>query len=521
MQLADTVQRHIERLGALPIQPVVVLRLIELGRNPQAEVRDYVQIIQADTSLSSRLLGLTNSAWFGLSRKVTTIKLAVPLLGIRKVRALAVSYCLTGLHSTLKLDPDDSRAFWEAALCKAVAAKLLVESVNPKRADEAFTMGLFQDIGVGIFAAAAGKPYTEQLQRSDFAMADQLAYEESEFGMPHSACGKLLGEKLDLPEPYLSAIASHHDEKQLENVLSDVTLARAVFTASLFPHDMRSWKPNDIAALGTLLTQHFSAKWPTPQAFIEDVEAQFRPLVNMLCEGEKEAPSLTELIEQVSAENARMTTDLVGQMSSLAVQTLDLTRTVDALSVERTAAEHRATHDTLTGLFNREGFLQQAREILERASVAEHAIAMVIFDLDRFKEVNDTHGHRCGDTLLQTVARRLRTAVRENELVCRWGGDEIVVFLEGLQAREAVGAALRFKKAVERSPVAWRNKQLTVSMTGGVRWIERIDDPSSLTDILEEADQALYQAKRTRRGTIVCWWGEERITLPVNQNAGG
>ena len=92
---------------------------------------EYAKIICSDSALSSKLLSLANSSWFGVRNQVTKPLMAINLLGLGTVRTLAISYCLTGLHNNLGLSADESRTFWTASLSKAVAARLLCRVARP------------------------------------------------------------------------------------------------------------------------------------------------------------------------------------------------------------------------------------------------------------------------------------------------------------------------------------------------------------------------------------------------------
>jgi diguanylate cyclase (GGDEF)-like protein len=500
--LGRRVQERIQGLEALPIQPAVVWRLLELGRDPDADIREYVRLIESDPTLCARILSLVNSAWSGLSRKVSTVRMAVPLLGLKNVRTVALNSCLLGLHSTLKLSPADSRALWEASLCKAIAAKRMTERVRPARADEAFTSALVQDIGVGVFVSVGGPNFVKAQLRSDLPVPDQIAFERAAFGLDHAETGALLGEKLGLPAPFVQAIRHHHDEKRLIAALPDPEPARVLHAVALLPHDLRVWKSADLERLDGLLACNFRESWGDCHALLRDVQQEFEDLVKLLNPDAENIPSLPELVGRVCMETVRSTAALVQEVSTLEQRTQVLDRETETLARQRQEAEHRAAHDPLTGLQNRDGFLRRAAQALDESRSAGKAVAVAMFDLDRFKEINDTYGHACGDAVVQAVARRLSSAVRADELVGRWGGDEMIVLLSTLTQTEALMAVTRLQKAVQSGPVAWRNIRIQVTLTGGLRWVGAASEETSLEWLIDQADQALYQAKRAQRGTI-------------------
>jgi diguanylate cyclase (GGDEF)-like protein/PAS domain S-box-containing protein len=163
------------------------------------------------------------------------------------------------------------------------------------------------------------------------------------------------------------------------------------------------------------------------------------------------------------------------------------------------ALAHEATHDGLTGLANRGSALTALGVALGRAAEGEGGCGLLFLDLDNFKQVNDTLGHRAGDRLLVHVANRLCGLVRPDDLVARLGGDEFVVVLSSdtrdvvldIADRVIEGLAAPFDIVGER---AWASGSI------GISWNERGDQLPE--DMLRDADIALYRAKRSGRGTV-------------------
>jgi len=162
-----------------------------------------------------------------------------------------------------------------------------------------------------------------------------------------------------------------------------------------------------------------------------------------------------------------------------------------------------ATHDALTGLPNRSFFSERLRHAMVRAKRAGQQVALLYLDLDGFKPVNDKLGHKRGDLLLQTVARRLQRLVREADTVARLGGDEFAVILEQLsRPRDAAPTARKLLEALAR-PYALDGHKARITATIGIT-VYPLDGEDAET-LVNRADGAMYRAKTERRNSYRFW----------------
>nr|WP_255480446.1 EAL domain-containing protein [Quadrisphaera sp. RL12-1S] len=181
-------------------------------------------------------------------------------------------------------------------------------------------------------------------------------------------------------------------------------------------------------------------------------------------------------------------------------------RSVQALEGLTRTLERQAAHDPLTGLANRATSRARLGTAL-RAARREHRGAGVLFvDLDGFKRVNDTHGHRAGDEVLRTVAGRIASCVRSTDVVGRLGGDEFVVVLTSAQGEDDVMALARRLVQHLSAPMTADGRAVAVGASVGAAWSP--DGQADADALLHEADTAAYRAKAAGRGQAVLF-GEE------------
>jgi two-component system, cell cycle response regulator len=166
------------------------------------------------------------------------------------------------------------------------------------------------------------------------------------------------------------------------------------------------------------------------------------------------------------------------------------------------ALEH-AAHDGLTGLFNRRYFERRLKEEVAHAKRHKRPFSIVMLDLDHFKLVNDTYGHEDGDRVLRHVAEVIQSLLREDDVPCRYGGEEFVLLLRGTTGMAARIVANRLRSALALKPIGVGPKEEPrhVTFSAGVA---AADDRNAYAadDVVTRADAALYRAKRAGRNRV-------------------
>jgi diguanylate cyclase (GGDEF)-like protein len=161
---------------------------------------------------------------------------------------------------------------------------------------------------------------------------------------------------------------------------------------------------------------------------------------------------------------------------------------------------HLAITDALTGLHNRRHILRIADHELARHRRSHKPIAIVILDIDDFKSVNDRFGHECGDDVLKAAADRMRAAVRAQDQVARWGGEEFVLLLPETDLDGARDVAEKVRHAISDTPIQHGADRVSIRITAGVCAFEPGED---LDRVLARADRALLEGKRAGKDRVV------------------
>ncbi|MGW5361862.1 diguanylate cyclase [Actinopolymorpha pittospori] len=185
--------------------------------------------------------------------------------------------------------------------------------------------------------------------------------------------------------------------------------------------------------------------------------------------------------------------------------------------------ESEASTDGKTELSNFPHWRQEVEDLLDRARRRESRFAILLADIDHFKRINDTHGHLAGDHVLREVAARMRAVIRTEDVAGRFGGEEFVIGMPGIDVADAVGAAHRLRTAISGSLLPIRPAEAgtdgaeVVRLTISVGVAVYPSDGTTLDQLLDHADRALYAAKAAGRNRVSRGQGIEPDAVPLAQ----
>src|SRR5215217_4156060 len=231
--------------------------------------------------------------------------------------------------------------------------------------------------------------------------------------------------------------------------------------------------------------------------------ARFRPQVLVVGAA---ITAAVMLAVSVGVDADAVADDPSGLISALTLL-IGITAITSALTEGELEHRDRAVLDPLTGLLNRSSLGSRAVEIEQQARLSGGPVSLVLLDLDRFKDVNDTHGHDRGDSVLRDVAYEIRKSLRSFELVYRIGGEEFLVLLPGVELTEALQIAERVRGAVEEA----RPGALSLTVSAGVA--SEAGGHIRYAELFRAADAALLDAKRSGRNRVEAAGGRRHLSV--------
>ncbi|GAB4109768.1 MAG: hypothetical protein Kow00105_18510 [Phycisphaeraceae bacterium] len=467
----------------LPSFPAIAARVIEMCGDENVSIRELGQVLSHDTAISTKILRTINSSFYGLRHRVTTVERATTMLGIKAVKMLALGFSLVPQLKGLGGEDFDPTLIWKRSLFAAVGAHTLGREIRFDHHDEAFIAGLLQDLGVIVMLQALRGEYIKVLEPVMEHHPKLVHAERAAFDLDHQEVGKALAEKWILPDLLISVIAKHESPEQA--VPEYEALARAVALGSKAAD---CFLAND-EGRETCIRQYFryARRWfdlsqEDAARYLEAIETGTRELGKLFDIESKAAQSAEELI--ILANET---------LSDLMVQTIHHTTMLEA---ENQQLSSQALYDPLTGTLNRGGLDRHFRDYFDEAARSGSSLAVVFFDVDKFKPINDQFGHAAGDRVLQFIAQTMNECVPAIGRVGRYGGDEFMVVLPGGEGHETAMIAEKVRQRIDQNGVEFGSNRIRVTVSVGVScctgpMISRCQ-PETL---VEAADKAMYAAK--------------------------
>lgn len=209
--MINDIQQIIEEMPSLPTMPTIVSEALNIIKDPKSNINQLSDVISKDISLTTEILKLVNSSYYGFPTQITTINKAMALIGLNKVKSLIMSVALKPL-----LVSYCGKSVWEHSIRCAIGCESLAKSLGYNETEEAFVIGLLHDIGKSVLEVY-NKNAANDVKKLISAGADGLIAEKTLFGFTHTEAGEILVKKWKLPTLISSSARYHHTPHLSEN----------------------------------------------------------------------------------------------------------------------------------------------------------------------------------------------------------------------------------------------------------------------------------------------------------------
>jgi diguanylate cyclase (GGDEF)-like protein len=477
----------------------VATKIIELANDPDVDIDRIAEVLSIDPATTARVLRIANSPMYAMSREITSLSQALMVLGLNATISLALSFSLLKSWQT-ESEPGglDYSLFWRRAMLAAAATRAIAAKLGWRDGEAMFVAALIQDIGVMALDRTLPDLY-DGLGESQIKQSAMIEREVECTGADHAEIGGWLLEKWSFPETVQHAVRDSHDPEASPVQGREALFVRAVAFSSeiaelfLEKSDERrfvdlakkakDWLGIDTEGVGELIEEVGKLIPDAETVFETRLLAKSEAIA--ILEDAKESLMLRTLLAQQQIDNLQQTTE------SLRRKTVTLEE-----------ASHR---DALTGLYNRAYLDPYLQREFERAIEKNAPLSVAFADLDRFKAVNDTHGHTVGDQVLVAVANVLKANVRQADVVARYGGEEFILVFPDTDYLLVNKICERITRAIEstRHDVNGENLPVTISM--GLATLNDGRKFPGVTEFVTAADKALYSAKLQGRNRSIAF----------------
>lgn len=473
---------------SLPSLPAVAAKLIELTGDPDVQISEIAKTVQQDQALAGKVLKTVNSSYYGLANRCGSIERAMGYLGLNTVKSLVLGFSLVETTGALEEDGFDLISHWRRTLMGATASRTLAETFRISDKDEVFTAALFQDMGMLANFTAMKNRYIDVIKEADHGHVTKI--EQDAFGFTHARVGSELAKKWSLPENISDAINFHHEPDQAAS--GDIEMIRAV-------------------SLGTQVAEALSAK--SPAAAIRSIE---RKTASWFPKQKIDIPGLFEEVNEAAKELASLFDTEIGDLKDVQqlmsqAQERGLEHQI-SMQRQTDTLEKQAFTDGLTNIPNRKEFDNLISNAYNQHKDQGTGFAVLFFDADKFKSVNDTHGHAVGDAVLIELAQRATNAVGSEGTACRYGGEEFGIILPEYPVLKAAMLAERVRSEIASKPFDIRDcdegpDELPITVSIGVSAVDAgpVDRLTKPGQMVSEADEGVYAAKEAGRNNVQVW----------------
>jgi diguanylate cyclase (GGDEF)-like protein len=491
----------------LPTLPIIASKLLTLTAREDTTLTDLANLIAQDIALSAKVLRVANSSFYSFPQQIASINQAVSILGINAVRSLVLSFSFLSLGGKHKNSLFDFEQFWERSVIEAAAAKLILEQVANANSEEAFTCGLLQNIGQLIFAVTLPKEYAlvvqNKLERITGKNPDENDLEKQIIGVTHDAVGYEVTGVWGLPESLRLPIKYHHQPSAYkENNLRHKQNIRAVYLASLLSQIFYSDTPEIYhERFRDEAKQLLGLRVLDVNTILKMIDKVIEQSAHFFDIKIKPVKTVGEILQEANLRLTLINLSYEEMNRELIKSKMALEKLSEELGQKNRLLENLANIDGLTEINNHRFFQNFLDAEINRSIRNGRTISLLLADIDRFKNFNDTYGHQTGDFVLKEFSRITKKAIREYDLIARYGGEEFVFVLPETEPEEAMVVAEKLRKTVEDYTFDDGVNTFHITISIGVA-SARAESGFKKDDLIGLADEALYESKNAGRNRV-------------------
>lgn len=484
----------------LPSPPAIALRILEAVKQDSTSFQDMARIIQVDPALTTKILQVANSSFYGMANKVHNIEKALSVLGLNVTKNIALSFVIAKEMTGSEIGGFNFAHFWRRAVTSAVGAELLASLLHYKNED-LFVSALLQDVGVLVIYLSRPEEYQSVLDEKRVAESSILDIERQIFGVDHQEIGADFLAQWEVPQSISTVIRYHHSShcpeevRETQRYLHWSTMLAAIYDGSNSVENVQSLKD--------AICPVFKVPAEAIDALVDAVAEKSIEILSFFEIDPGEMKPFSLLLQEANEELQRINLSY----EQLVMQAKQARKKAEALAIELQAANARlrdiAFRDGLTGLYNYRYFQELLEKEVSRATRYHLPLALILFDIDNFKRINDLYGHPIGDEVLCRLAQTVQTTMRMSDIAVRYGGEEFAVILPMTELASCKVFGERLRRQIENMEIINSGNAIRITVSLGLASCESGMETMTKEQMVATADSAMYRAKQDGRNRVM------------------
>ena len=492
----------------LPSPPAIAVQILSTVQKQDFSLEDLEKIISADPALTSKMLRLANSSFYALPNKVSNISRALAVLGTNVIKNIALSFVITANLRNDKESYFNFDYFWRRSVTTAVAAELVLEAIGEKD-ENIFVTALLQDIGILVMYLSQGENYVEVMKKAANDKTITLMQAEKEkYQFDHQYFGALLLEEWGIPTSITEPMRHHHEPDKATaqyfnttSILDVAHLLSAIYSGKETVQNVR--------ILEDKLETFFSMDSAQTKELLDNVATQSIEILKIFEVDPGNIRPYSQMLQEANDELGKLNLSYEQLVLDLKESKEKAELFANELRLANDKLQKLAFRDGLTNLYNHRYFQEILATEISRVQRYGRPLALLLFDIDHFKIVNDTYGHPAGDKVLISMSQAISKAVRPSDIIARYGGEEFAVILPETNFSGMKVFAERLRRCVASNTTVTGQHSIKITIScGGAHFSSGHD--ISPSDLINTADRALYMSKKNGRNMVT--------SLPVLEN---
>ena len=485
----------------LPSLPAVAMRILDAVKKEDTSFQELSKIISTDPALVAKTLKIVNSSLFARQKKIDSLEKAVGLLGFTNLKNIALSYVIAKEFRGQGEAEFDFNAFWKRSVTASIAADLTKNVINYQNPD-VFVTSLLQNIGILIMYICKPEKYLQVLDERLTTSLPSQVIEKHIFGFDHQEIGSEVLKKWGFPENIYLPIKYHHDTKnacaEYEIQIEILQVSDAI---SRWYHQSRNIR--ELEFVNDILGNKHGIPKKEIENLIDRVAENSTEMLSSFEIRSNEILPYSQILRETNEELEKLNLSYAQLLISYKEEKERAEFLAKQLKEKNEKLREISQRDGLTNLLNHKHFHETFDKEFNRAKRYRRPLSLIMLDIDLFKKINDTYGHRVGDIVLKELSNKITAKVRQNDLVARYGGEEFAIILPETDLTGSKLVSERIRSTVEQSEIVTESHKINITVSLGLAAYDPYrQGEMSKENLLDTADAAMYISKKNGRNRV-------------------